>query len=174
MNIELIAAYSPQAKGRIERLWKTLQGRLPFIFRFLKITTIEEANEFLKTFIDEFNARFSVKAQNQILYWQKPKKQIDFNYLFSVKEQKKTHSDGSFIYHGYKFRLLAPRVSCVKFTLCLSESFGLRALINEKYFNVELTEPLCDIVGDAMPIVEKNLIYRFFYADTHNSIIRAC
>lgn len=176
LSIELIAAYSPQAKGRIERLWRTLQGRLPFIFRFLKITTIDEANEFLKTFIDEFNNRFSVPAQNPELHWQKSKKQIDFDYLFSVKQEKKTNADGKFIYHGYEFKLLAPKVSCVKFTLCLSESFGLRAYFCGKYYNVELCEPLCDVVGDTMPIVEKNLIYKYFYADTHTSrtIIRAC
>lgn len=62
---------------------------------------------------------------------------------------------GKFIYHGYEFKLLAPKVSCVKFTLCLSESFGLRAYFCGKYYNVELCEPLCDVVGDTMPIVEK-------------------
>ena len=167
LSIELIAAYSRQAKGRIERLWRTLQGRLPFIFKFLKITTIHEANEFLKTFIDEFNERFSVPAQKTELHWQKPKKQIDFDYLFSVKQEKKTNANGKFIYHGYEFKLLAPKVSCVKFTLCLSESFGLRAYSCGKYYDVELCEPLCDVVGDTMPAVEKDLIYRYFYADTH-------
>ena len=69
LEIELIAAYSPQAKGCIERLWRTLQGRLPFIFRFLKIDTIEKANEFLGDFINGFNARFAVAAQDSALHW---------------------------------------------------------------------------------------------------------
>lgn len=168
LQIELIAAYSPQAKGRIERLWQTLQGRLPYIFRFQGINTIEAANEFLADFIDGFNARFSVPAQDAALHWKAPPPSLDFHFLFSVKAEKKTKADGSFIYHGYKFRLIASRSACVRFTLCLSESYGLRGFMNGRYYDVELCEPLCDVVGDSMPLVEKNLIYRYLLADTHS------
>lgn len=175
LQIELIAAYSPQAKGRIERLWQTLQGRLPYIFRFLKIDTIEKANAFLADFIDGFNARFAVPAQNEALHWKNPPCDFDVDYLFAVRAEKKTRANGSFIYHGYKFNLLAARTACVSFTLCLSENYGLRAYMGGKYYPVELAEPLCDVVGDSMPIVEKELIYRYFYADRHSgrAIIRA-
>lgn len=176
LQIELIAAYSPQAKGRIERLWQTLQGRLPFIFRFLKIDTIEKANEFLAGFINGFNARFAVSAQDEDLHWKAPPAaDVDFDYLFSVRAEKKTHADGHFIYHGHAFNLIAKRAACVHFTLCLSESFGLRAYMGGKYYGVELAEPITDCVGDSMPIVEKDLIYRYFYADRHSGrvLIRA-
>ena len=169
LKIELIAAYSPQAKGRIERLWQTLHGRLPFIFRFLKIDTVEKANTFLADFIDGFNARFAVPAQNEAPHWKSPPSaDIDFDYLFSVRADKKTRANGSFVYHGYRFNLLAVRAACVRFTLCLSENYGLRAYVGGRYYDVELAEPLCDVVGDQMPIVEKDLIYRYFYADTHS------
>lgn len=168
LQIELIAAYSPQAKGRIERLWQTLQGRLPYIFRFLKIDTIEKANAFLSDFIDGFNARFAVSAQNEALHWKNPPCVFDTDYLFAVRAEKKTRANGSFIYHGYKFNLCAARAACVSFTLCLSENYGLRAYVGGKYYDVELAEPICDCVGDSMPIVEKDLLYRYFYADTHS------
>lgn len=169
LKIELIAAYSPQAKGRIERLWQTLQGRLPYIFRFLGIDTVEAANAFLADFIDGFNARFAVPAQNEELHWKAPPAaDVDFDYLFSVRAEKKTHADGHFIYHGYAFNLIAKRAACVRFTLCLSESFGLRAYMDGRYYDVELAEPITDCVGDQMPIVEKELIYRYFYADSHS------
>ena len=169
LQIELIAAYSPQAKGRIERLWQTLQGRLPYIFRFLHIDTIESANAFLADFISGFNARFAVSAQDKALHWKiPPSAGTDFDYLFSVRAEKKTHADGHFIYHGYRFNLLAKRAACVRFTLCLSESFGLRAYMGGRYYDVELAEPITDCVGDSMPIVEKELIYRYFYADSHS------
>lgn len=168
LGIELIAAYSPQAKGRIERLWQTLQGRLPFIFRFLKIDTIERANAFLSDFIDGFNARFAVPPQDSALHWKAPPHCADFDFLFSVRTEKKTRASGSFVYHGYKFNLLSARSSCVRFTLCLSENYGLRAYRNGKYYDVELAEPMCDCVGDPMPAVEKDLIYRYFYADGHS------
>jgi hypothetical protein len=168
LKIELIAAYSPQAKGRIERLWQTLQGRLPYIFRFLRIDTIEKANAFLAGFIDGFNARFAVPAQDEELHWKAPPAGCDFDYLFSVRAEKKTHADGHFIYHGYAFNLIAKRAACVRFTLCLSECFGLRAYMGGRYYDVELAEPVTDCVGDSMPIVEKDLIYRYFYADSHS------
>lgn len=175
LQIELIAAYSPQAKGRIERLWQTLQGRLPYIFRFLHIDTIEKANDFLAGFIDGFNARFSVPAQSPEPHWKLPPAAADFDFLFSVRAEKKTNAAGYFVYHGYKFKLLAARAACVQFTLCLSECYGLRAYIGKKYYGVELAEPLSDAVGDSMPIVEKELLYRYLYADTHSgrALIRA-
>ena len=52
LGIESIPAYSPQAKGRIERLWGTLQDRLTKELRLAGITTLEEANAFLPGFID--------------------------------------------------------------------------------------------------------------------------
>lgn len=168
LGIETIAAYSPQAKGRIERLWQTLQGRLPYIFRFLGIKTIEKANAFLADFIDGFNDRFAVPAQDSAPHWKTPPSACDFDYLFSVRTEKKTRADGSFKYHGYVFRLLSARASCVPFTLCLSESFGLRAFVAGNYYDVELCGPLCDIAGDSMPAVEKNLLCRYFYADTRS------
>lgn len=175
LQIELIAAYSPQAKGRIERLWQTLQGRLPYIFRFLGINTIAAANAFLNDFIIGLNARFAVPAQDSARHWNAPPAGVDFDFLFSVKAEKKTRADGTFIYHGYKFRVLSNRAACVRFTFCLSESFGLKCFLNGHYYDVELCEPLCDVVGDSMPIVEKELIYRYFYADKHSgrAIIRA-
>ena len=168
LQIELIAAYSPQAKGRIERLWQTLQGRLPYIFRYLKINTIKVANEFLKSFIDGFNARFAVPAQDETLHWKDLPSNADFDFLFSVRIEKKTKADGSFIYHGYKFRLLSKHSACVRFTLCLSESYGIKGFMNGKYYDIELCEPLCDVVGDPMPSVEKDLIYRYLLADQHS------
>ena len=168
LQIELIAAYSPEAKGRIERLWQTLQGRLPYIFRFLKINTIEDANEFLAGFIDGFNARFAVPAQDVALHWKEKPSSADFDFLFSVRTEKKTKADGSFIYHGYKFRLLSKHSACVRFTLCLSERYGIKGFMNGKYYNIELCEPICDVVGDPMPSVEKDLIYRYLLADKHS------
>lgn len=64
LGIEMIAAYSPQARGRSERGFSTWQGRLPQELRLRGITTLSEANEFLTTsYIKEFNRKFTVAAQ---------------------------------------------------------------------------------------------------------------
>ena len=57
-----IAARSPQAKGRIERLWGTLQDRLVIELRLAGAATLEEANEVLEAYLPRFNAQFSVPA----------------------------------------------------------------------------------------------------------------
>lgn len=63
LGIQLIAAHSPQAKGRIERLWGTLQDRLVSELRLTGVTTIAQANAFLPAFLARFNKRFSVAAE---------------------------------------------------------------------------------------------------------------
>jgi|HubBroStandDraft_1064217.scaffolds.fasta_scaffold103655_1 transposase InsO family protein len=66
LNIEHIASYSPQARGRIERLWDTLQKRLPPLLRVNAITTIEAANRWLaQVYLAEHNIRFAVAATEE-------------------------------------------------------------------------------------------------------------
>lgn len=65
LGITLITAHSPEAKGRIERLFGTLQDRLVKELRLAEISTIPEANMFLKTFIPKFNAQFEVVAAQE-------------------------------------------------------------------------------------------------------------
>jgi transposase len=63
LGIRMIPAYSPQARGRSERNFGTWQGRLPQELRLRGITTVEEANRFLRQeYVAEFNGRFAVAA----------------------------------------------------------------------------------------------------------------
>jgi len=64
LSVELIAAYSPQAKGRVERMNATLQDRLVKEMRLRGISSIERGNAFLDAkFLDELNGRYAVKAE---------------------------------------------------------------------------------------------------------------
>jgi transposase len=66
LGIEHIAAYSPQARGRSERVFHTLQDRLPKEFKLAGIATVEAANVWLRdSFIAEHNARFAVGAAQE-------------------------------------------------------------------------------------------------------------
>lgn len=60
LGVELESSSVPQAKGRVERLNQTLQSRLPIELRLAGITDIESANEFLHSYIEEFNKKFSL------------------------------------------------------------------------------------------------------------------
>ena len=59
LNIDLLCANSPQAKGRVERAHQTLQDRLVKEMRLLDVSTIEEANRLAPRFMADYNARFS-------------------------------------------------------------------------------------------------------------------
>ena len=64
LGIDLIAAYSPQARGRSERMFGTLQNRIPQELRLTGITTMEEANRFLReVYIPRHNACFAVRPE---------------------------------------------------------------------------------------------------------------
>jgi len=60
LGVELIAAHSPQAKGRVERLFRTFQDRLIKELRLAGVTTLEEANRFLEAYLPRYNRRFTV------------------------------------------------------------------------------------------------------------------
>ena len=62
LDISLVLAHTPQAMGRIERVWGTLQDRLVSEMRLAGASTIEEANEVLSDFLPRFNRRFGVAA----------------------------------------------------------------------------------------------------------------
>jgi SAM-dependent methyltransferase len=62
----MIAAYSPQARGRSERNFGTWQGRLPQELRLAGISSLEDANRFLREhYIEKFNAKFKIPAEQQ-------------------------------------------------------------------------------------------------------------
>src|SRR5437660_638244 len=69
LGVEGIPAHSPQAKGRIERLWQTLQDRLIKEMRLAGVSTLEQANAFLPCFIEGWNAHFSHESADPAPAW---------------------------------------------------------------------------------------------------------
>ena len=77
LGVAFIAAHSPQAKGRIERLWETLQDRLISEIRLLGLTTAEQVVAYLPTFIAEHNANFAVAAREAESAWRPTPRQVE-------------------------------------------------------------------------------------------------
>jgi hypothetical protein len=77
LGIAYIQAHSPQAKGRIERLWATLQDRLVSELRLRGIATPEAANAFLPEFLGLFNRRVAHPAQDPHPVWRRPPADLD-------------------------------------------------------------------------------------------------
>ena len=172
LKVEVILALSAEAKGRIERLWGTLQDNLPYIFRRLGIQDNQTANEFLKTWLPKFNKEFAVSSRSPVTRWKKLPPHFNLDYHLSIKVQRKTDQWGVFIFHDHYFELEAPRKSCVKFTLCLSESFGLKAFINGVFYPVVLCDTLSSSSSSySMPMVEQDLISRYLLNDLHEQVV---
>lgn len=92
LNIETIKANSPQAKGRIERLWKTLQKRLMIEMRYHNIETVDEANIFLQDrFIPWFNKKFAVVPKKKSNLHKG--NNIDLDEVFSIKKKRVVGND---------------------------------------------------------------------------------
>ncbi len=101
LGIELILAYSPQARGRCERLFGTWQGRLPQELRLRNITTVEAANEFLRQdWIALHDANFSVKAEQTGTAFL-PYPGNDLDKIFSQQQERVIDNDNTVRFDGH-------------------------------------------------------------------------
>ena len=95
LGVQMIAAYSPQARGRSERSFGTWQGRLPQELRLAGITTVEGANAFLRErYIGEFNAKFSVPAAEKGTAFRRTSRS-DLNWIFTVQTERVVGKDNT-------------------------------------------------------------------------------
>lgn len=106
LGIESIPAYSPQAKGRIERLWGTLQDRLTKELRLANLTTLEQANAFLPGFIERYNARFAQPPHDPEPAWVPLPADLDLAYYFAIREPRKVGRDHCIRFAGRGWQLL--------------------------------------------------------------------
>jgi len=95
LGIGSIAALSPQAKGRIERLFGTLQDRLTAELRLGDIHTMEEANDFLRGFLPQFNRRFAVTARQSQKAWREVPRELDLDRIISFRYRSVVGNDNS-------------------------------------------------------------------------------
>lgn len=107
LGVRLIIAGSPQAKGRIERVFKTLQDRLLKEMKLHKISSIEEANRYIHNlFIPNFNKRFSREPLDTETAWRVVPSQINLDSVFSIKEQRTVMADNTISWRSRIFQIL--------------------------------------------------------------------
>lgn len=105
LSIQLIAAQSPQAKGRVERLWGTLQDRLVKELRKAQACNLDQANQVLKAYLPKFNRHFRVApAQSETGYlpWPKEYRAKDF---FCFKHTRTVTNDNTFPFDHHRFQI---------------------------------------------------------------------
>jgi transposase len=95
LGVQMIPAYSPQARGRSERSFGTWQGRLPQELRLAGIGTVEAANAFLRErYIAEFNTKFTAPARERGTAFRKTSR-ADLNWIFTVQTERVVARDNT-------------------------------------------------------------------------------
>jgi hypothetical protein len=144
LSINMITAGSPQAKGRIERLWGTLQDRLTQEFLINEIKDIESANIFMKKYIVKFNKKFSVIPKGGTVF-RKLAADINIDHILCRKYTRKLDNGSAFSYGGNYWQLLSgakpaaaiPRSSVKVLT---SEKIGIKAKYSDKIYSLARIE----------------------------------
>jgi transposase len=105
LGIQAIRASSPQAKGRVERLWGTLQKRLPVDMRVAGIHSIEEANRFFREYINRHNGHFAVEAaDSESAFLPGPPSEL-IRFILCVREKRTTSGDSTISWGGKKYAI---------------------------------------------------------------------
>jgi len=106
LAVEIIHAHSPQAKGRIERLFKTLQDRLVKEMTIRGIDTIDEANRYLDTYLSAHNKRFAVKAKAQDDLHREIPRGLNLDKVLCIKTVRTLRNDFTVAHDGKLYQVV--------------------------------------------------------------------
>lgn len=105
LAIEVIHANSPQAKGRIERLFKTFQDRVVKEMRLRKITNIQEGNRFLQYYLPIYNRRFAVQAKEKANLHRKLPAGLKLDTILCKKTERTLRNDFTVSHNGRLYQI---------------------------------------------------------------------
>ena len=136
LGVTMIYARSAQAKGRIERLWETLQSRLVIEFRIRKINNVHDANAFLLEYIPKFNNQFAVEAELAEKAY--VPNTLDLDLILCVKEKRVADKGGVFSFNNKLWKIVTEGLpgSKVNIEVIASATKGLTALYKGKELDV--------------------------------------
>ena len=108
LGVTMIRARSPQAKGRVERSFRTLQDRLIKELADAGIHDLAAANRYLRTtFVPGYNRRYGVQAEKSTLAFVKLGSGLAYNELFCLRENRQVQNDYTISWHGQLIQLTA-------------------------------------------------------------------
>lgn len=146
LGITLIKARSPQAKGRVERLWETLQSRLPIEFALKDITTVDAANTFLTGYINEYNTQFAVEAEESEKAYRELSPSLCLDNILCIIQKRTFDNGGVFSFYSRTFKIVADKLDRIlphkgNINVLISPVFGVRVCF-------------AGIVCDAVPFIK--------------------
>jgi len=105
IGVKVIHADSPQAKGRIERLFRTFQDRLIKEMRLEGVGSLEEANRFLGRYLPKYNRRFSVAAAGNVDVHRPVSGEMDLEAILCIREERVVRNDYTVMYGGRLYQI---------------------------------------------------------------------
>lgn len=167
LGIKTIFALSPQAKGRVERMWQTLQINLPDMFSRRKIKTIEQANAFSEEICRWWNKYFSIQPLEEEERYITPPSDIDLEDLFSVHKEVTTKRDGIFTYCEHDFKIDSLSWSGEKLIMSISYRHGFRVYWHNTWHKAKLQDNMQRTYGDTMSNTEYELLSMELESNMH-------
>jgi hypothetical protein len=163
LGVDMYPAYSPEAKGRIERFWETIQSRLFIEFKIRGIKTMEEANAFLPEFMRMYAGWFGRQPESKESYFVPlgdAYKKLD--RLLVASEDRAADSAGVFSLMGYKFEARGCRKEPVKILMSAKNGIEVLDRKGRKHDLILLEENPRNL---HLPQVTKMLIDEYFHKD---------
>jgi hypothetical protein len=135
LEIRVIHAHSPQAKGRIERVFGILQDRLVKEMRLAQISTKDQANEFLEEFLPRYNERFSKVAKKEKDLHRPLIQGFDLREIFCIKATRTITNDYIVKWGGRKLRIERPSIAMRRQKVQVMEHFDgeIQIKFNRRY-----------------------------------------
>jgi len=105
LGVTVIHANSPQAKGRVERSFRTLQDRLVKEMRLAGVSNVDQANEFLINYFPTYNAKFKVKPASEVDVHQPALSMRELNKILCIRNDRTVRNDFTIAYNGKLYQI---------------------------------------------------------------------
>jgi transposase len=133
LGVRVIHARSPQAKGRVERLFGTLQDRLVKELRLANVKNIQDANKFLVQYLTIYNKRFSVIAKSKQSFFKPIAAGFNYQWTFATRTRRVISNDYTIRYENKLFALQKPRLALKGENIMIMQSLNGELLFKSKF-----------------------------------------
>lgn len=157
LNVKPIPAYSPQAKGRIERTFNTFQDRLIKEMRLAGICNIVAANRFLLTYLPKYNKRFSVPPAEKTDMHRDIPENTDIEWVFAFRETRTVSNDFTVRWKNRVFLISNPSLKMKRSRLLVVENLKKKIRLCYKDRMLSFTE----ITKDTLEQIRKRNSHMF-------------
>lgn len=143
LGVDMHPAPTPEAKGRIERFWNTVQDRLTAEMKADGIDTIEKANAYLPAFIKRYVKRFAKTPEKEESKFIPVPDFLDLDILLTMKFQRKIDRAGTFTIQNKRFQILDNKIMPnAKVTVYMSSHIGITVVYKDKRYRAICVEDL--------------------------------